>query len=93
MREFESQSARDAAVVNLRVKRRYLQDMKKDREVKAQRKRMNSGLILELVSSNINSVALVRERTIPTERPPLVNEVSAIFCGCGLSRDQHNGFI
>jgi hypothetical protein len=26
------------------------------------------------------SVALVRERTIPTERPPLVDEVSANFC-------------
>jgi hypothetical protein len=29
----------------------------------------------------INSMALVRERTIPTERPPLVGEVSANFCG------------
>ena len=28
-----------------------------------------------------NSVALVRERTIPTERPPLVGEVSDNFCG------------
>jgi hypothetical protein len=28
-----------------------------------------------------NSVALVRERTIPTERPQLVGEVSANFCG------------
>jgi hypothetical protein len=28
-----------------------------------------------------NSVALVREQTIPTERPPLVGEVSAKFCG------------
>jgi hypothetical protein len=27
------------------------------------------------------SVALVRERTIPTERQPLVGEVSANFCG------------
>jgi hypothetical protein len=27
------------------------------------------------------SVALVRERTIPTERPPLVGEVSGNFCG------------
>ena len=27
------------------------------------------------------SVALVRTRTIPTERPPLVGEVSANFCG------------
>jgi hypothetical protein len=28
-----------------------------------------------------NSVALVRERTTPTERPPLVGEVSANFYG------------
>ena len=28
-----------------------------------------------------NSVALVRERTISTERPPPVGEVSANFCG------------
>jgi hypothetical protein len=28
-----------------------------------------------------NSVTWVRERTIPTERPPLVGEVSANFCG------------
>ena len=28
-----------------------------------------------------NSVALVRVRTIPTERPPPVGEVSANFCG------------
>ena len=27
------------------------------------------------------SVALVRTRTIPTERPPPVGEVSANFCG------------
>jgi len=30
---------------------------------------------------NYNSVALVRTRTIPTERPPSVGEVSANFCG------------
>jgi hypothetical protein len=28
-----------------------------------------------------NSVALVRKRTIPTERPPLVGEISANLCG------------
>jgi len=34
------------------------------------------------VSSNkLNPVALVRTRTIPTERPPPVGEVSANFCG------------
>jgi hypothetical protein len=29
----------------------------------------------------LNSVALVRKRTIPIERPPLVGEVSTNFCG------------
>jgi len=29
----------------------------------------------------LNSLALVRERTILTERPPPVGEVSANFCG------------
>jgi hypothetical protein len=29
----------------------------------------------------LNSVALDRKRTIPTEQPPLVGEVSANFCG------------
>jgi hypothetical protein len=28
-----------------------------------------------------NSVALVHERTVPTERPPLVAEIGANFCG------------
>jgi hypothetical protein len=28
-----------------------------------------------------NSVALVSDRTMPTERPPRVGEVSANFCG------------
>jgi hypothetical protein len=28
-----------------------------------------------------NSVVLVRKQTIPTERPPLVGEVGANFCG------------
>jgi hypothetical protein len=30
---------------------------------------------------NLNSVASVRKRTIPTERPPLVGEVSVNLCG------------
>jgi hypothetical protein len=33
------------------------------------------------VVNNNNSVALVPERTIATEQPPLVGEVSANFCG------------
>jgi hypothetical protein len=38
-----------------------------------------------------NSVAWVRERSIPTERPPLVGEVNANFCGQRVSRGQRNG--
>jgi len=35
----------------------------------------------------LNSMALVRERTIPTERPPPVGEVSAyFFADRGVSR-------
>jgi hypothetical protein len=34
-----------------------------------------------LNTEKLNSVALVRKRTTPTERPPLVGEVSANFCG------------
>jgi hypothetical protein len=33
------------------------------------------------VTNNNNSVALVRKRTIPAERPQFVGEVSANFCG------------
>jgi hypothetical protein len=32
-------------------------------------------------NNNNNSVALVRERTIPTDGRPLVGEVSTNFCG------------
>jgi hypothetical protein len=38
-------------------------------------------LFLGLLPLKLNSLALVRERAIPTERPPLVGEVSANFCG------------
>ena len=38
----------------------------------------------------LNSVALVRERTIPTERPPPVDEVVPTFAGRGVSRGQRN---
>ena len=34
-----------------------------------------------LCVTKLNSVALVRTRTIPTERPPPVGEVSTNFCG------------
>ena len=37
--------------------------------------------VVDLTFVMLNSVALVRERTIPTERPPPVGEVSANFCG------------
>jgi hypothetical protein len=34
-----------------------------------------------LYAKKKKSVSLVRKRTTPTERPPLVGEVSANFCG------------
>ena len=37
----------------------------------------NEILFEQIKNLNLNSVALVRERTIPTERPPPVGEVSA----------------
>jgi len=37
--------------------------------------------VLYIELTKLNSVALVRTRTIPTERPPPVGEVSANFCG------------
>jgi hypothetical protein len=37
--------------------------------------------LLQTLTNKTNSVALVHERTIPTERPPLVGEVSGNFCG------------
>jgi hypothetical protein len=33
------------------------------------------------IHSKLNSMAYVRDRTIPTERPLPVGEVSANFCG------------
>jgi hypothetical protein len=39
----------------------------------------------------INSMVWVRERTIPTERPPLVGEVIANFCGWRVPRGQRDG--
>jgi hypothetical protein len=44
-------------------------------------------------NDNSNSVALVRERTIPTERPSLVSEVSANVCGYRVSRGQRGGYL
>jgi hypothetical protein len=40
-----------------------------------------------------NSVALVRERTISIERPPLVGEVSANLCGYRVLRGQRCGSL
>jgi hypothetical protein len=40
-----------------------------------------------------NSMVWVRERTIPTERPPLVGEVIANFCGSRVPRGQRDGSL
>jgi hypothetical protein len=37
--------------------------------------------LIKKTKTKLNSVAVVRKRTIPTERPPLVGEVSANLCG------------
>jgi hypothetical protein len=50
-------------------------------------------IIACLLLTDNNSVALVRERTIPTERPPLVSEVSANVCGHRVSRGQRDGCL
>jgi hypothetical protein len=42
------------------------------------------------VKKKLNSVALVRKQTIPTERPPLDGEVSANLCGKRVLRGQRN---
>jgi hypothetical protein len=51
----------------------------------------------KLSTTKLNSVALVRKRTIPTERPPLVGEVSANFAdrGCRIvsATDPHGRII
>jgi hypothetical protein len=39
------------------------------------------GVLVPVSKLLIYSVALVSKRTIPTEQPPLVGEVSANFCG------------
>jgi hypothetical protein len=37
-------------------------------------------IIIIIKTPKLNSVALVHKKTIPTERPPLVGEVSANLC-------------
>jgi hypothetical protein len=48
------------------------------------------GQVTNFTKLKLNSVALVRKRTIPTERPPLVGEVSANFSGQRVLRGQRN---
>jgi hypothetical protein len=50
-----------------------------------------SGNLRTRHKKKLNSVALVCKRTILTERPPHVDEVSANFCGYSMSRGQRNG--
>jgi hypothetical protein len=38
-------------------------------------------LLVAVKTKKLNSMAWVRERTIPTKRPPLVGEVIANLCG------------
>jgi hypothetical protein len=43
--------------------------------------RMSCSMIRLRFTAEENSVVLARKRTIPTERPPHVGEVTANFCG------------
>jgi hypothetical protein len=47
---------------------------------------------LKNIQKNLNSLALVRKRTLPTERPPRVGEVNDNFCGWSVSRGKRNEF-
>jgi hypothetical protein len=47
----------------------------------------------EDIQTKTNSVDWVRERTVPTEWPPLVGEVSVNLCGYRVLRSQHNGSL
>jgi hypothetical protein len=40
-----------------------------------------TGITLRRDNIKLNYVALLRKRSIPTERPALVGEISANFCG------------
>jgi hypothetical protein len=46
-----------------------------------------------MLSNNNNPVTLARERTIPTERQPLVGEVSANLLRREVSRGQRTGSL
>jgi hypothetical protein len=60
---------------------------------KRQRARYITRSPLTFKTDETNSVALVRERTIPIERPPLVSEVSSNSCGYRVSNGQRNGSL
>jgi hypothetical protein len=42
-------------------------------------------------NTKLNSVVVIRDRTIPTERQPLIGEVSSKVCEQRVSRGQRNG--
>jgi hypothetical protein len=46
-----------------------------------------------LSKTKLNSMVWVRERTIPTERPPLLGEVIANLCGLRVPRGQRDGSL
>jgi hypothetical protein len=50
-------------------------------------------IMLHWFVQNKNSFARLRERTIPTERPPLVGDVCSNFCGYRVPRGERNGSL
>jgi hypothetical protein len=63
-----------------RINKLYCRDLVAQCDYKDAGFGLITGFIGLLIITN-KSAALVRERTIPTERPPLVGEVTANFCG------------
>jgi hypothetical protein len=54
---------------------------------------INDMFHLTKLKTKLNSMVWVRERTIPTERPPLVGEVIVNFCGLRVPRGQRDGSL
>jgi hypothetical protein len=67
--------------VNIRLVLRYPLRIIKSKSENLKERYHFEHPVIDGNKKKLNSVALVRKRTIPTERPPLVGEVSANLCG------------
>jgi hypothetical protein len=81
MRKEEAQHQRNQGVkTNKKGIRRKWENNRRNMYWKLQRKKKKKEWRRE-EEKKLNSVAWVRERTIPTERPKFIGEVSVKFCG------------